>query len=690
MATGWFALLGLLVLGPLLRPGYLLLLDAPTGPDLSWPSPFPLSSEGLITPHVPAAALARITGLISTQLPNKLLIFLCVFVGGMGIYRFATVTLKLSVVPAVASATFFVINPFVYDRLLAGQLLLTAAYALMPWALPTLAAVARGQDRGEAFRGIAWVAGITIVDIHVGGMMLLALVIALLLSPRPLLARIGLSVLAPVLLIGVNMFWILPAALAGTAELLGPSDLLAYAPRPHSVAILPRALLLHGFWRTEFATPLSEHTELFLATFLPVMGISVGGLLVAVRNPYWRRLAVGLAVVCLIALILGMGTSFPVTAGLTRLLYEHVPGYSIYREPQKWIGLLALGYAIFFGVGVAAVQTFWRGRAGRLRVLVAGAVLLPLLATPLVMWGFTGTAAVSQFPDAWERARQITADGDGKLLFFPWNLYQPLPFADNRIIANPAEHYFDISVLVSGDTGFAKEATTEPFDPRDRYISELLGYRHRLRALGHLVAPLGVRYVALAKVADASLYGFLRRQRDLQEVFDSPDLVLYRNTAFRGEDYGLIHDHRQSSVRDLIRDAALQPLAVTGLMAVRKPDQINTLPGAEVVEPLPFWKEIVSTDATSVGTDLSCDDGWRLGDEDSICNLGAVAAFESEEVQASLWRPALWTQIAGYVVATSVWAILLLRLVRSRSGLQRDRPHRVARLWRRIRRTKLE
>ena len=55
----------------------------------------------------------------------------------------------------------------------------------------------------------------------------------------------------------------------------------------------------------------------------------------------------------IIAYILAIGVSGgPIISGVSHALYEHLPFYSGMREPQKWVGILLVGYVYFGGLGV--------------------------------------------------------------------------------------------------------------------------------------------------------------------------------------------------------------------------------------------------------------------------------------------------------------------------------------------------
>jgi hypothetical protein len=657
----WFAALGVLVLGPLLRPGYLLLLDAPAGPlPRSYPLA-PLPSEGLVSAGAPFGQVTRLLDLVLPQATNKVLVFLTILLGGWGLYRFARFTLQLSSGSSFVGATLFAVNPWTYDRLLAGQLLLTLAFALLAWALPGIHRLIAAPRTTDLIRASAWCAAIGLVDLHVGGMCLLLACFALLVGsdayPRRVLQVVGVVALVGVL----HAYWVMPAALGDEGARLSASDVEAFAPVPRSLQVLPHVLLLHGFWRTEFDTALSSHPQRFLLCFVPLVAMATLGLNAALSSPVWRRAATGLGLACGAAIVLGMGTSFRPTAGLTRWLFRNVPGYGIYREPQKWIGLLALGYALFAAVGSEWIRRRLPFSGARVAFCLA-ATGLPLVATSVMLWGFDGQVRVSEFPSDWERGAQLLAHKRGRLLLLPWNLYQPLPFADGRVIANPADRFFPIPSLMSSDPRIGGTRTA---DPRLDLISEVIRSHRRVRKLGHVIAPLGVRYVALARVGDARRYRWVRRQEDLQVIHQGRELVLWENTAWRGDSYGLQKSSdTPASLEQLLSTRGGDRLPADTLIPL-KPDTVTgILPEIPVSRELPGWRRPALPETTALGTSLSCLDGWRLGRSEPICHVGAAAAFPSAPGARILWRPGLAVQLIAYGVSAVAWACVAATIAR--------------------------
>lgn len=224
----WFLGLGLIVAGPLLGSGYLMLLDFPSGPNMPAVPVFPLPSSGDLGNGLPLLAVHALLREVHSLVPDKLLLLAPIVLGGVGVYRFARTHLGVGALPALFGATLFVINPFVRDRYLAGHLHFLLAYSLLPWGLAPIRDALGGAVRAAAPRIALWLALLGVIDVHVAGLYALVLVIAVLFAPirRALLAAVAFG-----LAIALSAYWLLPAVFAAPGAGIGPADLAAYADR---------------------------------------------------------------------------------------------------------------------------------------------------------------------------------------------------------------------------------------------------------------------------------------------------------------------------------------------------------------------------------------------------------------------------------------------------------------------------
>lgn len=653
LLAGWFVVLALLVAGPLLGSGHLLLLDFIGGPQAPSFSFMPLPSSGEVGNTIPLLTLHAALARVHPYVPQKLLLVAPIVLGGLGIARFAVRRLEVGPFPAAYAGTLYAVNPFVYDRLTAGQLHLLLGYGLLPWAFSAL--VRALDEPGPRRTGVIglWLAALTAVSLHIAGMFALLVILGQVVgsSWRGLL-RAGASLALAALL---SAYWLVPSLFAPQGPRVGLADLEVYASRPQGPRVLPVLLGLNGFWRDEFSGA-TDRIPLLLLLLIPILSLSAVGIGRLVRIERSRSWAIALMIAAVLALLGAAGTSLSLTAGVTRWFVERLPFLGVYREPQKLLAIVALLYAVSGAVGASTLAEVMASRHERSRQLVrSGLVSAALVAAVLaysfpILWGLGGQVSLARHPDGWSAAEAtMQRTGPGRMLLLPWTQYGVRSFAGPRIIADPARSFFSEEMLSNDEAGF-QEIGSQTRDPFSAYIGTILEERGDVRAFGHLIAPLGIRYVALFHEIDWREYGFLRRQPDLNEIYRDPDLELYENTAWRGDVLPLSGARSVGGLADVIGEP--EEVQVTESLFLATPLVPSTGEGVPAIgQILPGARTIPPHDSSHVATGMRCTDGWRLGAQQAECLLGAVAAFSTPSEPTSLRSGFLGAWVIGYAVS---------------------------------------
>ena len=659
----WFPALAILVGGPLLLfDGYLILLDYPAGPHLERPTLFPLPSSSDIGNTTPLVAIQWLARRIHTYLPDKLFLVLPIILGGLGVYRFARRRLDLGVWPGLFGGTLFVFNPFVLDRYLSGHVHFLIAYSLLPWALHPLEEATRQPSGRAAAKAGLWVLALAAIDLHIAGVygiLAVATVLAAATSRRFLYAcgAIGIAVAG-------SAYWLLPSLYAPPGQGVGTADLEAYASNPRGFGVLPTLAAMYGFWREEFPGP-AERMPLLYLLLIPILGLVVLGLVRLWMPGPHRRFAAVLSISAVAFLALAAGISFPPTAGVFRWLYENVFVFRIYREPQKLLAPVVLAYALFGAAGLRALPL----RRPALSVAASAVSVVTVLAYGFPMlWGFSGEVRLSGYPEGWAAAERVMRDhGEGRAIAFPPDLYGLWSFTERRIVAHPAQGFFAEQVLIDREAGFptVPEQSSDPFTV---YVRRFLAERDRIRHLGHLLAPLGVRYV-LSFDEGGLYYAFLSEQRDLITLHESPGVTLYENTAWQAGPRGLAHGEPITEPGRVfgtgLERAALHTLFEAPPLRPRASSSFPPL-----AYRLPIWPTSPDLGGSPfVLTTHRCSDGWVMGTTTARCHLGVAAAFDTSEEDRVMWRPVAGARLMGLGVTVLTLFGAAAYLWRRRKGV---------------------
>ena len=501
--------LALLVCYPFVG-GRLLLLDFVSGPHQPLLPATAFGLDGGLTGGVPLVIGFRLLDRLLGQAGSVVPVAIFFPLATTGAARL----LRTAVLPArLGAGLFYAVNPFVFDRLYAGQLGLLLGYALLPFAVAAL--VDAAQEPHRVGRAACWAGATVMMSEHFAWILVPVTAGIFLTRPRRVRASVRLGAVA-LGAAAISSYLLVAPVLAGVSPAGPLTQLAAYRTRADSrVGLLANVAGLYGFFRPGPTEPKNLFSG-WIAVLAALLLIVAVGYVAVLRDTAHRRDGLAILAAGAAGYFLALGDQGP-TGGLFRLAYEHVPGFVVMREPDKFAVLVALAYTYGFGWGITWLTT--RNRQNAAQVAVAAlAIALPFVYTPNLIGGLGGQVMASEFPASWSIASRLA--GQDTVLFLPWHEYFPTPFTDQRTIANPAAFYFAGTVLTSQNPGLGYGFAAE--DPEHVFLDKVLGPPVALQRMRVALAGLGVRFVALAKVAD---------WRDFAQVGDVPGIRLVYSSS---------------------------------------------------------------------------------------------------------------------------------------------------------------
>jgi hypothetical protein len=536
-----YSVIALAILLPMLRPGYILTLDMVFTPEL--PLPSYVSSEYLLR-----ALLHVLNFVLPSEVIQKLLLFAILLLSGTGMHR-----LMQQLRPAKAeqtdgevwgtylAGTLYMINPFTYSRFMAGQYGVLLGYALLPFFVRSLLRFLINPGARSALAVALWVIAISVVSIHSIGLVLILGAAATSLyiwryrgrhAHVQAIFKYGLLGLATLLI--ASSYWLVPfmqgkSPAARAVEHFGVGDQQAFATVGGStIGRLGNVVRLQGFWAEDRGQYLLPQDNL---PAWGLIGLVLWALVALGAQAMWRRWKRSEVILFVACAILGTLLAIGIWS---EWLNAHLPFFSGYREPHKFVGLIALSYAVLAGQGTIDILRRYKERSRVLaaNVSTAALLLIPVMFTPTMPWGFVGQLTPRHYPPEWFAMNKLLSQDDEhfQTLFLPWHLYMHFDFA-GRIIANPAPAFFDKPMIISDDPEF-KDATPVAPDPKKAALGRILNKANQHDDLGQRLAPFDIKYIVLAKETDADTYGYIDHQKDVSLEFETASLRLYHNEAF--------------------------------------------------------------------------------------------------------------------------------------------------------------
>ena len=651
----------LAVCAPFLQDGWLFLLDWNRGPHV--PPPATLwGLDGGLTAALPFSLAAWALGEL---IGHSVLGWLPIAAGLFGAGLSAGALLKGPSTRRAAAGLLYAVNPFVFERAFAGQVAFLMGYALLPLGVRSLLRAEEADGVAARLRPVLWITLLVALAPHFAWLM--AAICTVMIATRPSRRTAAWLAGLAVVVVVANAYLVLPSIGRPPPVEVGAADLAAYRTTGEGpVALVGNVAGLHGFWRSELSLPKDDVPGWPLLWAAVVVVAGAGAVRAWRAGEASRRLAVVVGGAGALGLLLALGDQGP-TGAAYRWLYDNLPGFEVMREPQKFAALLALAYAVLFGLGAEALVAGARGRMSR-RVWAAAALVLPIAATPTLFWGLGGRVEVSRYPASWAKADRIMGDGPERILFLPWHQYLSFPFTE-RIVANPAPFAFRRDVI-AGDNVELAGIPTASRSTRSAYLEFLYSTGPRLTSFGQLVAPHGVRFVVVAKTVDWEQYRWLDAQRDLDKLLDHDEIAVYRSTvpvvaaarvpvavtvADWGEYAGL------SEVADLSGTAVRVRREARG--PVRTPAVVPTIPSGSVAMAAaerrsPVRYRLSAGEPGWLVLGERFDRSWGAGGREPVRLAGGVTGFEVGAAPLDIRFGHWWVVRASYAVSVATVAFV--------------------------------
>ena len=397
-------------------------------------------------------------------------------------------------------------------RVAIGHSALVVATALLPWALPTLAAPSRSPKRT-----FVWLCVFSICGVF-GGLLASSVVIAALVADRP--KNTSLVVGGLVL---SQLPWVVPGivVLSATPDLADSSTFFAQVARlPGGLDVLAG----HGFWSDSYQVGGNGN----------LIAAALGVVMLALAFHGHRRLPKawrnGAAAAALVGLIVPLAGALAPTRAILEA-FTSLPLGAPFRDTQRLLPLYLVWLAPAAALGADATAARFDGALQS--VMRAVPLAIALVVGGPGLFGVNGRLEPTEIPNAWYEARELIGDDPGTVLALPWENYLDLQIAGSRRVHHPAPIFLEGDVIVSSDLGLS-DSSGERLDPREPFADELVTRIRSGAQTSEDLASLGVRWVFLLRTTDWATYTGLFDDPGLDLVVDDGTLALYEVRNWSG------------------------------------------------------------------------------------------------------------------------------------------------------------
>lgn len=494
----------MVIMVPLLRPGYVLAYDMVFAPRM----PVDADTLGLGSPlprAVPSdLVVALASHVVTGQIVQKLVLLALLVTAGLGCARLV----PGGPVPRAAAGLAYLWTPFVAERLLLGQWAVLVGYAGLPW---VVRAAHRTRCGGwPAWASLAAVAGVTCL----GGapawlLVAITMPFAAVWGASRMLALRQLAGCAVILVI-FALPWAVPALLRPAELGADPTGAVAFRPRADTpLGVGVSVLTGGGVWNGQ-TVPAGRGTIVGAVAALVVVALGIAGAVISRRTVLVRALTVPAVVTLGFVLVSAWD---PAARAVARL-----PGGALLRDSPRLLAVWLLLIAVGFGAAVSAIAESSRVDGRRLAVLCG---ILPVVVLPSLAWGVSGRLVPVDYPRDFSHVRALLAADSrpGSVVVLPFQTYRRFPWNGSRTALDPMPRWLARTVVVSSDLPVEIAGRRVVVRGEDRLADRVSATLADGPATG--LGRLGVRWVIVDAPVDSRLLS------GLQEISAGSAVQLY-------------------------------------------------------------------------------------------------------------------------------------------------------------------
>lgn len=487
---------------------------------------------------------------------SRLFIFVSLFISIIGAKSIVQNFISNKWIVFIVSL-FGLINPFVYDRTMYGQIGITIAYGFLMLGTGYLLNILLQNNKSTLqcaptiifsaiFFGLS--SAFAFHFIFFSGLILITFLILFIINKtldKKALIMSSLLILSILIIFNLNII-IGIFNNGSTAKFVSNSitnaDLKAFATSgKYGFEAFYNTLSMSGFWgKDQFRyTDLTKNTFVWKFSFIIIFTLAIYGFIKSFRF-FFKEKNIKYAShvfgsVFLIALTLAIGIKAPIAKGVSEFLFNYFPFYKGLREPQKWVSVLNIIYIIFISIGVNKLLELksLKNKYNKIAFLLFITFIF-ILRAPLMLFAFNNQLETKSYPKDWyEIDKMIVDESDCKYntLFLPWHMYMNFRFVNEKdinrgIIANPAHIFFKCNTIVGTNMEWSGIYDNSGNETGNDILNNFLK-KNGVDAV-NVLDKYNIKYIILAKEVDYNNYLSLQALSYLKLEKETANLYLFK------------------------------------------------------------------------------------------------------------------------------------------------------------------
>jgi hypothetical protein len=352
----------------------------------------------------------------------------------------------------------FFFNPFVYSRIMTGQLGVLLSYLLMPLFIFYLFQFFESNlSKKSLIKLLISMTLVSLFSIHffiINIILLITASIFLYFYKNPNVnfkKYIKSAIIIAILLILLNSFWLQSVFSNKIYSSIDESHEEFFSPKMSAdIPAVAKIIGMSGFWRE------SGYKSLFSIINLGIWYLLIAFLIIAILTGYFisnSKKSKFFYTLFWTGVILGTGISHPYTKPFFDFLFNYLPFFNGLRDSHKFVSLIAISYAYFIPIFMLELGSYLK----KLKFIPVLLLIAFVIFFTFPMINIGNQIKPTSYPDSYYQVNDFIKNQEitGKIIYLPWQTYLTYTWTMNSSsdgrIATPINQIIQQPVIVGAD-----------------------------------------------------------------------------------------------------------------------------------------------------------------------------------------------------------------------------------------------